>query len=137
MNKTELILIRHGETEWNKQQRMQGHLNSDLSKLGQSQINSLGKWMKNTPFDHIYCSDSPRARLTAKAISKFSEKDLKIDTRLREKNLGVFEGLTSEEAKKNHPEIFHLFKTAGSEYVIENGESTKQLLERAYNFRRF
>ena len=131
MQKTELILIRHGETEWNKQQRMQGHLNSNLSKLGQSQINSLGKWMKNIPFDHIYCSDSPRARFTAEAITQFSGNDLKIDKRLREKNLGVFEGLTSEEAMKLYPEVFRLFKTAGSQYVIDEGESTQQLLDRA------
>jgi len=134
MQKTELILIRHGETEWNKQQRMQGHLNSNLSKLGQSQINSLGKWMKNIPFDHIYCSDSPRARFTAEAITQFSGNDLKIDKRLREKNLGVFEGLTSEEAMKLYPEVFRLFKTSGPEYVIKNGESTMQLFERAYEF---
>ena len=134
MQKTELILIRHGETEWNKQQRMQGHLNSDLSKLGKSQINSLGNWMKNVSFDNIYCSDSPRARLTAEAITQFSKVDLKIDKRLREKNLGVFEGLTSNEAMELHPEVFRLFKNAGSEYVIKNGESTKQLLERAYEF---
>ena len=88
MQKTELILIRHGETEWNKQRRMQGHLNSNLSKLGESQINLLGNWMKNIPFDHIYCSDSPRARLTAEAITQFSGDDLKVDKRLREKNLG-------------------------------------------------
>ncbi len=134
MQKTELILIRHGETEWNKQLRMQGHLNSNLSKLGQSQISSLGNWMKNITFDYIYCSDSPRARLTAEAITQFSGVDLKVDKRLREKNLGVFEGLTSDEAIKLHPEVFRLFKTAGSEYVIKNGESTKQLLERAYEF---
>tara|TARA_B100000700_G_scaffold227349_1_gene250995 strand:+ start:745 stop:1356 length:612 start_codon:yes stop_codon:yes gene_type:complete len=134
MNKTELIIIRHGETEWNKQRRMQGHLNSNLSKLGESQIILLGKWMEQITFKHIYCSDSPRARKTAEAITKFSGNDLKIDKRLREKNLGVFEGLTSDEAMELYPEVFHQFKTAGAEYVIKNGESTKQLFERAHNF---
>ena len=131
MKKTEIIFIRHGETEWNSQQRMQGHSNSDLSSVGQAQIQKLGQWMKNVPFDHIYSSDSLRAKQTAEAITQFSGHELKIDLRLREKNLGVFEGLTSEEARERHPEVFSLFKTAGSKYVIDEGESTQQLQDRA------
>ena len=134
MKETELILIRHGETVWNSQQRMQGHSNSDLSEEGRAQIESLGQWMKNVSFDHIYSSDSLRARQTAEAITKYSGHTLKIDQRLREKNLGVFEGLTTEEAKERHPEIFRLFKTADSNYVIDEGESTQQLLDRALEF---
>ena len=131
MKKTEIILIRHGETEWNSQKRMQGHSNSDLSSVGQAQIQALGQWMKNVHFDQIYSSDSLRAKQTAEAITQFSGHDLKIDLRLREKNLGVFEGLTSEEARERHPEVFRLFKTAGSKYVIDEGESTQQLQDRA------
>ena len=131
MKETHIILIRHGETEWNSQQRMQGHSNSDLSSVGQAQIQALGEWMKNVPFDHIYSSDSLRAKQTAEAITQFSGHELKIDLRLREKNLGVFEGLTSEEARERHPEVFRLFKTAGSKYVIDEGESTQQLQDRA------
>ena len=131
MKETEIILIRHGETEWNSQQRMQGHSDSDLSSVGQAQIQALGQWMKNVPFDLIYSSDSLRAKQTAEAITQFSGHELKIDLRLREKNLGVFEGLTSEEARERHPEVFRLFKTAGSKYVIDEGESTQQLQDRA------
>ena len=131
MKETEIILIRHGETEWNSQQRMQGHSNSDLSLVGQAQIQALGQWMKNVPFDHIYSSDSLRAKQTAEAITQFSGHELQFDQRLREKNLGVFEGLTSEEARERHPEVFRLFKTAGSKYVIDEGESTQQLQDRA------
>jgi len=131
MKETEIILIRHGETEWNSQQRMQGHSNSDLSSVGQAQIQALGQRMKNVLFDLIYSSDSLRAIQTAEAITQFSGHELKIDLRLREKNLGVFEGLTSEEARERHPEVFRLFKTAGSKYVIDEGESTQQLQDRA------
>ncbi len=131
MKETEIILIRHGETEWNSQKRMQGHSNSDLSSVGQVQIQALGQWMKNVPFDLIYSSDSLRAKQTAEAITQFSGHELQFDQRLREKNLGVFEGLTSEEARERHPEVFRLFKTAGSKYVIDEGESTQQLQDRA------
>ncbi len=131
MKETEIILIRHGETEWNSQRRMQGHSNSDLSSVGKAQIQALGQWMKNVPFDLIYSSDSLRAKQTAEAITQFSGHELQFDQRLREKNLGVFEGLTSEEARERHPEVFRLFKTAGSKYVIDEGESTQQLQDRA------
>ncbi|MEC7758196.1 MAG: histidine phosphatase family protein [SAR324 cluster bacterium] len=131
MKETEIILIRHGETEWNSQKRMQGHSNSDLSSVGQAQIQALGQWMKNVPFDLIYSSDSLRAKQTAESITQFSGHELQFDQRLREKNLGVFEGLTSEEARERHPEVFRLFKTAGSKYVIDEGESTQQLQDRA------
>ena len=134
MKETEIILIRHGETEWNSQKRMQGHSNSNLSEVGRGQIQALGELMKNVSFDHIYSSDSLRTRQTAEAITQYSGHTLQFDQRIREKNLGVFEGLTSTEAKERHPEIYRLFKTAGANYVIDEGESTQQLLERAFEF---
>ena len=131
MNNTVLILIRHGETLWNTQLRMQGSLDSDLTPKGELQIKALGEWMKEVPFDYLYCSDTPRAHKTAEALSKYTGHTLNFDKRLREKNLGIFEGLTSEEAREQYPETFKLFKTAGANYVIDQGESTQQLLDRA------
>ena len=131
MNNTVLILIRHGETLWNTQLRMQGNLDSDLTPKGESQIKALGEWMKEVPFDYLYCSDTARAHKTAEAISTFTGHNLNLDKRLREKNLGVFEGLTSDEARERYPETFQQFKTAGASYVIDQGESTQQLLERS------
>ena len=131
MNNTVLILIRHGETIWNTQLRMQGSLDSDLTPKGELQIKALGEWMKEIPFDYLYCSDTPRAHKTAEALSKYTGHTLNFDKRLREKNLGIFEGLTSEEAREQYPEAFKLFKTAGANYVIDQGESTQQLLDRA------
>jgi len=134
MKETEIILIRHGETEWNSQKRMQGHSNSNLSEVGRGQIQALGELLKNVSFDHIYSSDSLRTSQTAEAITQYSGHTLQFDQRIREKNLGVFEGLTSTEAKERHPEVYRLFKTAGANYVIDEGESTQQLLERALEF---
>ena len=131
MNDTVLILIRHGETLWNTQLRMQGSLDSDLTPKGESQIKAVGEWMKEVPFDYLYSSDTARAHKTADAIRKFTGHNLNLDKRLREKNLGVFEGLTSEEARERYPETFQQFKNAGINYIIDQGESTQQLLERA------
>ena len=131
MKDTVLILIRHGETLWNTQLRMQGSLDSDLTPKGETQIKALGEWMKEVPFDYLYCSDTPRAHKTAEAIRKFTGHNLNFDKRLREKNLGVFEGLTSEEARERYPETFQQFKNTGASYVIDQGESTQQLLKRS------
>ena len=131
MNNIVLILIRHGETLWNTQLRMQGSLDSDLTPKGELQINALGEWIQDVPFDYLYCSDTLRARKTAEAISKFTGHTLNFDKRLREKNLGIFEGLTSEEARERYPETFQFFKTAGANFVIDQGESTQQLLDRS------
>jgi len=62
MKETEIILIRHGETEWNSQKRMQGHSNSDLSLVGQAQIQALGQWMKNVPFEHYILQRFPACK---------------------------------------------------------------------------
>ena len=126
-----LILIRHGETLWNTQLRMQGSLDSDLTLKGESQIEALGEWMKEVTFDYLYSSDTARAWKTAEAISKFTGHTLNFDKRFREKNLGIFEGLTTEEASERYPEKFKLFKTSGANYVIDKGESTQQLLDRS------
>jgi probable phosphoglycerate mutase len=134
MKETEIILIRHGETEWNSQLRMQGHSNSPLSAVGRGQIQALGEWMKNVSFDHVYSSDSLRARQTAESITQYSGDTLQFDQRIREKNLGVFEGLTAVEARERHPEVYRLFKTGGGNYVIDEGESTQQVLDRALEF---
>ena len=84
MNNTELILIRHGETLWNTQLRMQGSLDSELTPKGELQIKALGEWMKEVPFDYLYSSDTLRARKTAESISKYSGHPLNFDKRLRE-----------------------------------------------------
>jgi len=68
MKETEIILIRHGETEWNSQKRMQGHSNSDLSSVGQAQIQALGQWMKNV-LSTLYTPAIPRVQNKLRRLS--------------------------------------------------------------------
>ena len=83
---TELILIRHGQTVWNSERRMQGQRNSALSALGRAQARALARRMQSESFDHLYSSDLDRALETAQAIAETTGHEIRIDARLRERS---------------------------------------------------
>jgi probable phosphoglycerate mutase len=134
MPETEIWLIRHGETEWNVQHRFQGHSDSPLTASGRLQVEAVGERMRHESFDHFYSSDLLRTRETAEAIVRTTGKSFETDVRIREKHLGIFEGMTVPEIKERYLDIYIDFKTQGARYVIPEGESTQQLQERAVAF---
>ncbi len=91
----DLWLVRHGETDWNAERRIQGQKNSQLSPLGLRQAEVLAKRLQGETFDRVYSSDSARAQDTARVV--FPEVRLCLDERLRELNYGVLEGKTTAE----------------------------------------
>lgn len=86
----EIWWIRHGESEWNREGRWQGHTDIPLSAVGEEQARRLGKRLRGRVFDGVFASDLARARQTAQLT--FPEADLQIDKRLREVNFGDLEG---------------------------------------------
>ena len=94
---TEIILIRYGETEWNLSGRWQGHADSSLSTRGIEQAEALGKRMKNEKIDFFYTSDLERARHTSRLVGGPSGWEAESMESLRERDLGVLEGLTTDE----------------------------------------
>ena len=134
MPHTEVWFVRHGETVWNVERRYQGHGDSELTEAGRAQVEAIGKRFRNIPFDHLYSSDLGRARSTAEAIAHNTTHEIQFDLRLREKNLGIFEGLAVPEIQARHLDTYIAFKTRGASFVIPEGESTLQLFERAWEF---
>ena len=134
MPETEVILIRHGETEWNVAQRFQGHKDSDLTENGQSQVEALAERFRDEDLDQLYCSDLLRTQKTADGVSRGTGCNIQLDVRLREKNLGIFEGLNVPEIQKQYSDAYKAFKTGGARYRIESGESTLDLLVRGLEF---
>lgn len=128
---TEFILLRHGETEWNAQERLQGHLNSTLSPGGLRQADALAARLATVRFQALYSSDLGRAVQTASCIAATTGHALQQDVRLRERGLGVLEGLTRAEARLRHPEVFSHYAAGGPDFVIPEGESTSQRLRLA------
>jgi probable phosphoglycerate mutase len=130
MDKARLIVVRHGETEWNLESRRQGYLDSPLTAKGVAQGGTLGQRLAHYSFTSLYSSDLGRAYLTAKFIADFNGHDILVDKRLRERNLGIFQGLKSEEIQKAYPEEYRQHRTRGPDYIIPQGESARQQAQR-------
>ena len=127
---TELILIRHGQTVWNSEHRMQGQRNSALSERGRAQARALAKRLQAEPFDYLYSSDLDRAVETAGVIAAATGHAVRIDARLRERCFGIFEGLTRDEMKERHPAEYARFRERDPDYCMPGGESLRAFHER-------
>ncbi len=131
---TTLLLIRHGETQWNIQNRFQGHGDSPLTLKGREQGKALGQRLQGLPFDAIFSSDLSRARETAELILKFTGHQLKTDQRLRERNYGILEGLRLVKIASRYPDILNRLENNDPDFVIPEGESYRQLYLRCTGF---
>ena len=127
---TTIIAVRHGETEWNVEGRWQGHFNSPLTDKGKWQAEALAKRLKAIDFNHLYSSDLGRAVETAKPIAALKGMEIKFEKRLREKALGIFEGMTREEMNLNYPEEYDLYLENNPDYSAPEGESSRQRFNR-------
>lgn len=128
---TQLILIRHGETTWNRERRMQGHTDTSLSDTGRAQAAAVGRRLANQQFAALYSSDLMRAYDTASAIAPHIGLPIVRDAALRERTFGIFEGLTSEEIAQRHPEENARFQTRDPDYAMPGGESSRQFYQRS------
>jgi broad specificity phosphatase PhoE len=100
-----LILVRHGETEWNVQRRYQGQFNVPLSSVGRQQAERIAQRLASQKIDAIYASDLERAWETAAIIAAKHNLAVASEPRLRELKFGVLEGLTFDEAQIQYPEM--------------------------------
>lgn len=128
---TEIVVVRHGETVWNSERRMQGQKNSALSARGLAQARALGARMLAEHFDHLYSSDLDRAYQTAQAIATVTGHEIKVDPRLRERGFGIFEGLNREEMQQRYPAEYARFRDRDPDYIVPGGESPRQFYERS------
>ncbi len=127
----ELIVVRHGETCWNSEQRWQGHCDSDLTPLGRKQASAIGERLASVSFEALYSSDLPRAMGTAAAIAERAARQIIPEPRLRERKLGIFEGLTLAEIKQRYPQHASDFRSGDPDWAMPEGESLRQRHERA------
>ena len=130
MQRTQVILVRHGETEWNIARIRQGHLDSRLTEKGIAQAQALAQRLAREKFTALYSSDLGRAVQTAMAIAELTGHEVVTDARLRERHLGIFQGLNGDEITAKYPEERRQFRTMGPDYVIPGGESMRQQVER-------
>lgn len=120
---TRVILIRHGETTWNRATRIQGHTDIPLSELGLAQAERLAETLADEPLAAIYASDLSRARQTAEAVAHRQGLPVRIDVGLRERAFGRFEGLSWDEIAQNHPEDSARWRKREPDFQVGGGES--------------
>ncbi len=126
--------MRHGETEWNVKQRLQGHKNTPLTREGIKRIEALAHRLNKYTFDAVYSSDQLRAVETARIIMQKSKLDITKDERLRERSFGILEGLNRDEIKQKHPEIWERMMARDPEYIFPEGETGNDFYNRTVNF---
>lgn len=134
MSITTVMLVRHGETAWNVEGRIQGHLDIALNDIGLAQADAVGRRLRPESFDAIYSSDLIRAFRTASPVVANPQTDLSREPRLRERHLGVLQGLTGFEAKISQPAAWDVFKSRDPKLPLEAGESLGEFVGRAVNF---
>lgn len=124
-----VYLIRHGETDWNTSGRWQGCLQVDLNVAGWAQAAKLAEALAGEGIEAIYTSDLSRAADTARVLGDRLGVTPRADPRLRELDIGCFQGMTVAEITARYPQEYADFMAAPLEYVLPGGES-RQLLKR-------
>ena len=125
---TTLLLARHGESDWNRAGRWQGHADRPLTDLGREQARELAGRLESTELDAVYSSDLERARETAAIVAGPHRLPVRELTALREVDVGSWSGLTRAEAEHRFPDGYR--RWLGGSEGWEDGETYEQLRER-------
>ena len=130
MSVTRICLVRHGETAWNVEKRLQGHLDIPLNETGVAQAAAAAQGLAGIAFSAIYSSDLLRARTTAQAAADVIGLPVQVTAELRERNCGEFQALTQKEAAARFPDDYHRYHDRDVDFVIPGGESLGALAAR-------
>lgn len=123
--RTNFYIFRHGQTDWNKEARLQGHSDIPLNDTGRSQASSLREKFENIIIDHVYSSDLIRAQATA-MLAFGEECKLILSKNLREINVGDFEGVHRDNLEEDMLQKV----LTGAHFTFKGGESTAQHAQR-------
>ncbi len=127
---TRIVAVRHGETAWNRETRIQGHTDIPLSEHGLWQAEQVGRALADEGLHAIYSSDLLRAADTARAIGRHAGVAVQFDDTLRERHFGRFEGLTHDEIMATHPEEGRRWRERDPAYGPVGGETLTDFYER-------
>jgi probable phosphoglycerate mutase len=132
---TTVLLVRHGETAWNAERRLQGHLDIALNAEGERQAAAVARALAGVHIDAVVSSDLQRASQTAQAIASAHQLPVQVERGLRERCYGGFEGLLYTEIEQRFPHEFAKWQARDVDAVLPAGanlgESFRQFYERA------
>ncbi|MCL1886436.1 MAG: histidine phosphatase family protein [Betaproteobacteria bacterium] len=130
---TEILIIRHGQTEWNVTKRLQGHTDIPLNEKGMEQALVLAQTLQKEKLDAVFSSDLQRARKTAEEIAKWHNLPVQVDMAFRERSYGAFEGLSREEIKIRYPESHAAWYAADPDHVFPPGDRPAESIRSFHN----
>jgi probable phosphoglycerate mutase len=125
-----LVLVRHGETDWNLSGRAQGHTDVPLNDTGRAQARAVAQVLRGFDPARLWSSDLARARETADEIALATGLTAELDPRLREYDVGERSGLTLEEAAERFPEELAAYRAGRSGSLVPGEETTEQVRDR-------
>lgn len=128
---TDLIVIRHGETDWNRQHRFQGQIDVPLNATGLAQAERLADRLAHEPIDVLLASDLQRAHATAQLLAQRRAQPVAIEPLWREQSFGVLEGLDVPTIRSQHAPLWDRYVQHEADYALPGGgESTRHFYER-------
>lgn len=130
----DLYIIRHGETEWNINERMQGVKDSPLTVRGLGQAEDLARRLSSVKIDKIYSSDLGRARKTAEKIAELQDTKIILRKELRERSFGNLEGKSILDIKEENSSIYEMKTDDDFNFRAPEGESLKDIKPRLEKF---
>ena len=127
---TRIVAVRHGETDWNRATRIQGHTDIALNETGLWQARRLAHALADAGISAVYASDLQRAVQTAQAMAQRAGLPVTTDRDLRERHFGVFEGQTFAEIEQRWPEQALRWRRRDAEFGAEGGETLADFYSR-------
>lgn len=128
----QVLLLRHGATDWNLQGRCQGATDLDLNEAGIRQAEAIAERLSNEKIDAIYSSNLKRAQQTARLVSRPHCLSITIEEDVRELDHGALEGLTFNDIKENFPDFIQRWRTEPAEIQVPGGEKLIDVAQRAW-----
>ena len=127
---TRICFIRHGETDWNAEKRIQGHTDISLNEVGRAQALAMAFNAAHQRFHAIYSSDLLRAQETAQVLAQREDHTVKLLPQLRERHYGIFQGITAAQGAEHYPQAYAYYLARDLDYDFETGESLRGFAER-------
>jgi len=128
---TEIILIRHGETDWNREQVFRGRIDVALNEVGVTQARALHASLKDTEIDGIYSSPLSRAFETARIVGENRNGDIRIEEGFIDINFGAWQGLSHQEVKEAYKDLYATWLTQPQAVTFPDGESLQEVRRRS------
>jgi broad specificity phosphatase PhoE len=126
-----IVLVRHGETDWNREEIFRGRIDVKLNTTGLRQAEATGRSLEKIRIKVIYTSPLSRAKNTAEMIAQFQNSHIIDDEDFIDMHFGEWQGMSLREVRERYKDLYHTWKTEPQKVKFSGGESLKEVAERS------